>query len=193
MRRIIHQQQERKFVQYNPLLDRIEPVHRHKVSFQKRRLGNRDRVRYIESHELHPHPLKRQDETDIHAVSRLVDPLHDVVGIPSKLGSYIQLKVLPNILNICIKKGVQKRALYLLAKRILEQDVNNNTHLLIKRLRNGRFVFKTLYSSKQLKKHTFDSLAEAFWKLIKKRKYVHIIAKPNSNMYNSFDEQHILK
>jgi len=122
-----------------------------------------------------------------------VDPLHGVVGSPSRLGSYIQLKVLPNILNICIKQGVQKRALYLLAKRILELDVNNNTHILIKRLRNGRFVFKSLYSSKQLKKHTIDTLAEAFLKLIKKRKYVHLIAKPNSNIYNAFDEKHILK
>lgn len=193
MRRMIQQHDEGKFVKYNPLLDQIEPIVRAKVTFRKRRVGYRDRVRYVETHELHPHPLKRQDETDIHAVSRLVDPLHGVVGTPSKLGSYIQLKVLPNILNICIKKGVQKRALYLLAKRLLELDVHNNTHVLIKRARNGRFVFKSLYSSKQLKKHTFDSLAEAFWKLIKNRKYVHLIAKPNSNIYNTFDEKHILK
>jgi len=98
-------------------------------------------------HALKPHPFgKHPDDTDVHAVSKLVDPLHGVVGTPSRLGSYIQMKVMPNILNICIKKGVQKKALYLLAKQLLEQNRTNFTHVLIKRKKSGRYLFKTLYS-----------------------------------------------
>ena len=184
---------EKNYVQYNPLMDVIEPITRHTVSFRKKRIGNRDRARYIETHDLHPHPLKRKDDRDIHAVSRLIDPLHGVLGTPSKLGSYIQLKVLPNILHVCIKRGVQKRALYLLAKRIIEQDTNNSTHIQIKRNRRGRFQFKTVFSSSQLKKHNADSLAQEFAKLIKNKKYIYLLVKPNYNMHVSFDEKQLLK
>ena len=122
-----------------------------------------------------------------------MDPLHGVLGRPSKLGSYIQLKVLPNVLHICIKKGVQRKALLLLAKRILEQNQTNYTHMLIKRHRNGRYEFKSLYTTKQLGKHNVETLAEGLMKLIKGRKYIHLIAKPNTNMYKSFDEIHLLR
>ena len=185
---------EKQFVRFNTLTGQIEPIVRHAVSFRrKRRIGGRARTFYIEAHELKPHPLaRRQDETDIHAVSKLVDPLHGVLGTPSRLGSYIQIKVLPNILNICIKKGVQLRALQLLAKRLLNQNKENFTHILIKRLRNGRYIFKSLYTNQQLQKETAESLGKAFMKLIKGRKYIHLMAKPNMNMYNSFEEKHLL-
>ena len=93
MRRLYDADHHKKFARYNPLTDRIEPILRHEVSFRrKRRVGGRARVRYIETHELKPHPgsVRRRDE-DIHAVSKLVDPLHGVLGTPSRLGRYIQL------------------------------------------------------------------------------------------------------
>ena len=193
MRKLIHQNLHKKYVRYNALTNAVEPVLRHEVSFRTKRHGGRGRTRYVEVHDLKPHPLsKRQDETDIHAVSRLVDPLHGVLGTPSQLGSFIQLKVLPNVLNICIKKGVQRRALFLLARRILEQNQNNSTHLQIKRMQNGRYVFKSLYTNQQLGKHSPDTLAEAIMKLLKGRKYLHLVAKPSMRMYKSFDEKHLL-
>ncbi len=144
-------------------------------------------------HDVKPHPLaRRQDETDIHAVSKLVDPLHGLLGTPSRLGSYIQIKVLPNVLNICIKKGVQLKALQLLARRLLDQNKDNHTHILIKRRRDGPHVFKSLYTNIQLQKETEGSLGIALMKLIKGRKYVHLVAKPNAHMYKSFDEKHLL-
>ena len=194
MRHFIANNQHRQYLRYNPLTDDIEPVRRHAVHFRQPRTGGRRNTRYEEIHELRPHPYgKRPSETDVHAVSRLVDPLHDVVGKASKLGSFIQLKAMPNILNICIKKGVQIRALYLLAKRLLEQNRSNFTHLLIKRKRSGKYVFRTLFSTKQLAKETPETLGDELARLIKGRKYIHLIAKPNMRMNKSFDEEHLLK
>ena len=184
----------KNYLYYNALTNAIEPIYRHEVSFRRKRLvGGRSRARYIEAHELTPHPFsKKMDETDIHRVSQLVDPLHGVLGQRSKLGSYIQIKKLPNLLNICIKRGVQARALFLLAVQILQLNKTNYTHLLIKRMRNGRYVFKSLYTTKQLQEMTPDALAEGLIKLIKKRKYIHLLAKPNQTMYKSFDERYTL-
>ena len=195
MKRLYDGNKHRNYVRYNSRLNQVEPIERHAVSFRKkRRLGDRMRARHTEIHELHHNPMvKRQDETDIHKVSRLVDPLYGVLGTEKRLGRYIQLKVLPNVLNICIKKGVQQKALFLLSRRLLEQNVNNFTHILIKRLRNGRFFFKSLFSSKQLKTHTADTLALELMKLIKNRKYIHLVAKPNMNMYKSFEEEQLLR
>lgn len=193
MRNIIQQNKHTHFVQYNSITEKIEPINRYTARFRKKReIGARRGARYEEIHHLRPHPLLKQPD-EIDAVSRLVDPLHDTKGQASRLGSYIQLKVLPNVLNICIKRGVQMKALILLSAKILDQNQTNYTHIQIKRKRNGKHAFKALYSSKQLSTFSAEMLAEQLMKLLKGKKYIHLIAKPNTAMYNSFEEKHILK
>ena len=184
------------FVRYNPILNKIENVFQaHPSTFRKKQIGDRNRVYFVEEHKLKPHPnMKHRLQHNIHDVSKIVDPLHQVRGSPSRIGSYIDLKILPNILNICIKKGVQSRALFLLAKKILEQHQTNKSHILIKRRKSGKYYFKSLISTKALSKHTPESLAEVFVKLVKSHKnYLHLIVKPNERMYTNFNENHILQ
>ena len=85
------------------------------------------------------------------------------------------------------------RALQLLAKRLMEQNKDNPTHISIKRYRSGRSVFKVLYNSTQLQNLTIESFANELYKLVKKKKYIHLVARPSRAVLNSFEESHLLK
>ena len=95
---------------------------------------------------------------------------------------------MPHTLNIGIRKGVQRHALHLLAKRLLEQNQTNHTHLLIKRRKDGKVRFKSVFSTKEMQSETVESLAVKIASLLKGRKFIHLVAKPNLSMHKPFDE-----
>ena len=95
---------------------------------------------------------------------------------------------MPHVLNIGIRKGVQRHALHLLAKRLLEQNQTNHTHLLIKRRKDGKVRFKSVFSTKEMQSETVESLAVKIASLLKGRKFIHLVAKPNLSMHKPFDE-----
>ena len=125
-----------EFLQYNDHLNLIEEVQRHEIVFRPPRPGGRIRARYEEIHNLQPRPTRiAKNFEDIHLVSRYVDPLHGVTGKPGKIGSYISLKSHPSVTHICIKHGVQNRALSLLAERLIFESRTHPARILIKKRR----------------------------------------------------------
>lgn len=168
------------WLEYIPQTQRIEAIHRREVSFRPVGRGGRVRSRWLEEHQLKPSPFeKTRNFEDIHTVSRLMDPLHDIPGSLDKIGSYISFKKQPQATHICIKKGVQKKALFMLAERIVSENKFVPARLLIKRRVKGRYRFQRLVTSKKLASTTAEVLAKVFSMLMKKRaKYITLKQDP---------------
>jgi len=110
----------------------------------------------------------------------LIDPLHNVMGDP-RIGSYITIKEMPWIWNIVVKKGVQRKALYMLAARIKEHNEFHHVRVLLKRKTGGRYVYKTLLSQKQIAEETDDFIAIKIAKALQKQKSIYLVVKPTKH------------
>ena len=195
VRRAIQQNRHRDFFQYNHHLDVIEAKSNTHVTFRQRQPSSRRGVFYEEVHLIKPHPattLQKQSELD--KLSKINDPLHFVLGAKSTLGSFIQMKSSPSTTHICIKKGVQKLALRRLAEHIKTQSTTHPSRLLIKRSVKGRYVYRSLVSSKKLKTMDVEELHTLLMGLIKRKtKYIQLQLKPNQRggSLNSMSENQI--
>ena len=72
-------------------------------------------------------------------------------------------------LYIHIKKGVQKVALQILAKRIVEHGKSGDTRVLKQHNKKGKFSYRTWISSKQMRTLTADTFLDRLVELTKNR------------------------
>ena len=126
------------------------------------------------------HPTRQIQHSALDVLSNKRDPLHLFKGTRAKLGSFIDLKSTPNISHICVKKGVQAKALLRLAQHIVGQARSHPTSLKLQRTRKGKYSYKVLYSSKRLGTTTVNDVYETLLKLTKKQPYLTLVLKPNS-------------
>ena len=117
-------------------------------------------------------------ENELERISKLVNPLHKVVGSMGKLGSFIRLKTTPNVSHIYIKKGVQNRALLRLAQHIAGQAKESPTTLKLKRDKKGKFKFSVLFTSVVLSRMSVDDIYTKLLNLTKKHKVLVLILQP---------------
>ena len=166
--KMIQRGNHEKFFQYHDTIEAIRP-----------RLG-RSIVRVQptgeEVHRVLRNPLEDTVDEKVHRMSVLTNPLHNVSGYANSLGSYVQFKVNPRAIHICIKKGVQDDALKLLSERIIEHAKSGATRIVLKRTDRGRYVYDDWISAKALSSMDQDTLFQRLAKLAKKYKnYVNII------------------
>ena len=176
--RIIRANQHKRFLQWNPYLQVVEPIIRHRVLFKPRRPNSGIYARE-EIHEMRYHPLRKlMEDRQLELLSKNRDPLHDVPGERANLGSFISMKSTPSTTDVVIRKGVQKKALYILAQHIKNQHEEVPTRVLVKRTKKGKYTFGELLSRKALSKMLVKTLAEKLHKLVKKtKKHVHLLLK----------------
>ena len=68
------------------------------------------------------------------------------------IGEYISLKLLPAVIYITIRKGVQLTALQILARQILEHSRTDATRILLQhKPKTGRFAYHTWLTSRTMK------------------------------------------
>jgi hypothetical protein len=159
IRGLITNNRHRQFFQYNPLTDDFEPRDRRLVHGADPGDPDGD----TEIHQLQPHPSDaKEEESDV--------PLERIKGVAANLGEYITLKILPSALHIHIKKGVQDRALRLLAQRIIEHRADNTTRILLKRTRKGTFSYSQWINSAEMSKLNIQSMYERLLKITGGRK-----------------------
>ena len=176
MRDLIHAGLHKEFHFVNPLTYDIEHRERRTIRFQKRDVHSR----IEEIHELRHHPMRRiLEDTRLEKLSVLRDSTHALAGISADLGRFISMKSLPSATDICIKRGVQRHALRILAQRILEQHGENPTRILLKRTKKGKYIYTEIISRKALSSMTLEQLASKIINLVASRKnYTHLIVRP---------------
>jgi hypothetical protein len=165
----------RRYALYNPITNAIEVSQRMNRQFLRRRAPRNHRASYefVDVHQ----PFMRRDKK-IHRVSRYIDPLHHAQGEHDRIGSFIEIKALPSVWNICIKLGVQIRALHMLVQRIVDHGAENKLNVIQKRKKDGKYSYHHLFDTKEIEKLGNEVFVEKLVKLLQKRKYIHLIVKP---------------
>jgi hypothetical protein len=170
----------KRFYEYNDIDNRIHPRFTNPLQVINRKalLRSRRGRSYREVHSVYRDATQQSAEDKLLMVSRMNDPLHDVIGKDGSLGSYIKIKVNPSTIHICIKKNVQEKALRMLADRIIEHAKGGPTRIVLKRTVKGKYIYSEWISTKSLAKMDGKILFERFMKQTKKRtRYVTIILK----------------
>jgi hypothetical protein len=117
-------------------------------------------------------------EQKLRNVSRARDPLFGISGMGGGLGSFIELKVQPRVIYICIKKRVQQKALKMLAERIIQHAKGAPTRIILRRSHKGKYTYGEWASTKALSKMDAKALYDRLIKATKKRtKYITLILK----------------
>ena len=164
-----------KFFRYNEFLNRIVPVIRPLKTIYS--TIQRGKTRYEEYHKPQ-HPTQIQDAFAIlKKVSRIVDPLDAYPGDRDNIGSYITLKTLPSITNVCIKKNVQYRAIVILCERIKDEASRFGSMVQIKRYRKGKKGFELLWTTKQIQASSVEYLSSILSTRLGSKKYIHLKIK----------------
>ena len=155
---------------------------RHVVRFKPRQLHSRA-FTPVEVHEMRYHPLRKQmEDRQLEMLSKERDPLFSVPGRSAGLGRFIAMKSSPGTTDVILRRGVQKKAVYILARHIKSQHMDNPTRILIKRTKKGKFKYTEWISRKALTNMSIDDLAEKLYAMAKKRKkYLHLLLKPNQS------------
>ena len=134
------------------------------------------------------HPIHTMmEDTIIDKLSKQVDPLHKVNGIPARLGSYIEIKSSPSISHIIVKKDVQMMALERLASHIIGQSREHPTILKMKRSKKGKFSYTKIYSANTLSSLSVQKLLHKLQTLMKRYSQLHLIlqpVQPGGRLYN---------
>ena len=100
------------------------------------------------------------------------------MGETGSLGSRIQVKVMPSVIYICIKKGVQEAALKMLADRIVEHAKTAPTRVLLKRSHKGKYSYSEFISTKALSALSVQDLTARLLKATRNRtKYITLALK----------------
>ena len=172
----------KSFYQYNDtaLIPGIEPRFTHAMRVVNPNFlveTRRGRARK-EVHQVYRDATQESVEERLNKLSRKRDPLHDVVGDTGSLGSRIQIKVMPSVIYICIKKAVQEEALKLLADRIMEHTKTAPTRILLKRSSKGKYSYTEWISTKAMGTLTIQDLVARLLKATRNRtKYITLALK----------------
>ena len=176
---MIHRGNEQHFFEYVDGPQPIVQIHFPQlVNMNWRDDARNARGRRIETHRIFRDPMEDTVEHRVYEMSRINDPLHTTAGRPASLGSYIQLKVNPSAIHICIKKNVQEKALQMLSDLIMKHNKTGPTRIVLKRTEKGRFVYSEWISTAALSKINSATLFDRLLKQTKNRtKYVYIILR----------------
>jgi hypothetical protein len=114
------------------------------------------------------HPTLSKDETILRKENEIL-PFGKVHGRHANLGAFIDIKLVPKMIYIHIKRGVPEQALSLLATRIFEHKQEGDTRILKKHNRKGKFSYKTWLSTAALKRMGEQEIVGHLLKLTKQR------------------------
>ena len=80
------------------------------------------------------------------------NPLATIRGDSADIGEYITLKLLPAVVYVHIKSGVQLTGLQILARQIIEHSQSDPTRILLQhRPKSGKFTYHVWLSTKVMK------------------------------------------
>jgi hypothetical protein len=86
------------------------------------------------------------------------------------LGQYISMKILPAVIYIHIKKGVEQYALQILAKQLIKHARGIPTRILVKQNVHGKFAYNSFLTTKIMSALDDNSLYERLLSKTKDRK-----------------------
>ena len=152
------------YFQFNDHLNRLEPIIRN-VNMMA---PTHHPGKYIEKAFSLGHPTQYRTEKILKQENELHSFDH-VQGQQANLGEYIDLKLVPRILYIRIKKHVQKQALQILSQRIVDHADEGQTRIVKQHNRKGKFSYKTWLSYKDMGKIDAQTLLDKLVKLTRNR------------------------
>jgi hypothetical protein len=161
--------QYRNFI-WNDHLGRIEPnFHYHGVLTRAALPDNSRSSIFRERDVTLSHPTMSRDESILRKENAVL-PFGKIQGRHATLGTYIDIKLVPKMVYIHIKRGVPEYALTLLAKRIFEHKQEGETRILKKHNHKGKFSYKTWLSTGRLYKMSEDEIKTQMMKVTKNGK-----------------------
>jgi hypothetical protein len=130
--------------------------------------------------------VANDDWTKVHARSQA-----------AQIGEYISLSILPAVLYITIRKGVQLTALRIIVKRIVEHAAGRPTRILLKKsIRTGKYTYKPWLSSTELETMGEDGMFARFMKATNnRRRGISIIVRQNiarGRLQSLWEQKHTL-
>jgi len=167
----------RKYVRYNPVRHRIEVQPIFTRPFRQAQAPASRRAEHRSHHSIATNPFNIRKQDRIHRISNIIDPLHGIIGEHGRIGSYIEIKELPSVMNVLIKKKVQRKAVGMLVERIKSLHATHDRHVILKRKRSGKYVYSTLFTSTDLTKTPSESIVDKIMNTLKKHKSLHLIVK----------------
>ena len=114
------------------------------------------------------HPTIKEDERILRKENQIL-PFGKVHGRSSNIGAFIDLKMVPKMLYIHIKRGAPEYAFDVLVKRLIEHARESPTRILKKQSKKGKFSYRTWISTKIMSTITEQQLADKLIKLTKNR------------------------
>ena len=152
------------YYNWNDHLNRVEPTIRNATMLAPtHRPGE-----YVEKAFSLGHPTLFRNEKRLKR-ENAIHSFEHVEGQRANLGEYIDLKLVPRTLYIRIRKGVQRQALQLLAKRIFDHAHEGDTQIVKQHNKRGKYSYQTWLSFKEMKKLDAQELMDKLGKVTRDR------------------------
>lgn len=170
-RQLFAEQQQDRFFIYNDHLDRVEPNYqyiRHRDGLPYAPPDASRSTNFYKRLVTFAHPTIPTDN-QIRKQENKVLPFGKVEGKQSEISAEIQIKLVPKMLYIHIKRGVSPEALDILIKRIIEHSKERGTRILKQHTKKGKFSYNTWISTKKMKEITEQILYDKILKITRNR------------------------
>ena len=189
IQKLFESNQWKKYYEYNDHLNRIQPVLNYgynrleeKKHYRFSRRGRSAQPRFQEQVRLQYHPETHLRKRALQASKQYDDfrRVHER-SQQTQVGEYISLNILPAMLYITIRKGVQIAALKILCERLATHCQGQPTRILLKHSpKSGKFTYTPWLSSKVLESLDAHGLFVRFINRSKDRtKTLQIIVRQN--------------
>jgi ribosomal protein L28 len=170
-RQIFMRNLQNQYFIWNDHLGEVEPnwSYAQKVVGKYAPADHKRRAKFVDRDIIATHPSVRRDERILQKENELL-PFGKVHGKHANIGQFIDLKLVPKMIYIHIKRGVPEYALDLLVKRILEHADDAPTRILRKQSKKGKWSYRTWISTPAMKTLGQQGLLEKILKITRHMK-----------------------
>jgi ribosomal protein L28 len=161
--------QDQYFI-WNDHLGEVEPNYSYaqKVVGKYAPADSKRRAQFVDRQVIAAHPSMKRDERILEKENELL-PFGKVHGKHAQISQFIDLKLVPKMIYIHIKRGVPEYALDVLVKRIMEHAADAPTRIVRKQSKKGKFRYRTWISTKAMKTTSEQTLFEKIVKVTRNR------------------------
>jgi hypothetical protein len=181
---------ENQYFIWNDHLSEVEPNYSYaqKVVGKYAPADHKRRAQFVDRQVITAHPSVQQDERILQKENELL-PFGKVHGTHAQISQFIDLKLVPKMIYIHIKRGVSEIALDLLVKRIMEHAAEAPTRILRRLKKKGKFGYRTWISTAAMKSIGEQGLFEKIVKVTRDRKRsVTIVVRQKMKDYGKVHE-----
>jgi ribosomal protein L28 len=189
-RQIFTRNLQNQFFIWNDHLGEVEPnfSYAQKVVGKYAPADHKRRAKFVDRDIIAAHPSLRRDERILQKENELL-PFGKVHGKHANIGQFINLKLVPKMIYIHIKRGVPEYALDLLVKRIIEHADDAPTRILRKQSKKGKWSYRTWISTPAMNTLGQQGLLEKILKITNHmKKSVTIVIRQKMKDYGKVHE-----